>query len=75
MAEFGIFIYAMLSSFVLVAMHRNQRLQRPNHQMVTAVGWGLFSLSTTLAAMLFALAATLALGVSPEPWTLALQGL
>lgn len=75
MAEFGIFIYAMLSSFVLAAIQRNRRLQRPSHQMVTAVGWGLFSLSTTLAAMLFALALVLALGVNPEPWGFAFEAL
>ena len=63
MAEFFIFVYAMLAMFVIQAMRRNQRLARPNHQMVTAVGWGLFSLSSTLALLLGAVALALALGL------------
>lgn len=64
MAEFGIFFYAMLTGFVLMSLQRNQRLQRPSPQMVTMVGWGLFSLSSTLAVLLAGLAVALAMGVS-----------
>ena len=63
MAEFFIFVYALLAMFVIQAMQRNQRAQRPNPQMVTMVGWGLFSLSSTLAVLLGAVALALALGL------------
>jgi uncharacterized membrane protein len=63
MAEFFISIYAMLAMFVLFAMQRNQREQRPNPQMVTLVGWGLFSLSSTLAILLGAVGLAFALGL------------
>ena len=63
MAEFFISLYAMLTMFVLFAMQRNQREQRPNPQMVTMVGWGLFSLSSTLAVLLGAVSLALALGL------------
>lgn len=64
MAEFFVFVYAMLATFVIQAMRRNQRLQRPSHQMVTAVGWGLFSLSSTLAVLMMGVAFALAMGVN-----------
>ena len=63
MTEFFIFIYAMLAMFVIQSMRANQRQQRPNPQMVTLVGWGLFSLSSTLAILLGAVALALALGL------------
>jgi cytochrome bd-type quinol oxidase subunit 2 len=63
MTDFFIFVYAMLTLFVLQAMGRNHRAQRPNPQMMTMVGWGLFSLSSTLAILLGAVALALALGL------------
>ncbi|NIJ18711.1 hypothetical protein FHS95_000380 [Sphingomonas naasensis] len=63
MAEFFLSIYAMMAMFVLFAMRRNQREQRPNPQMVTLVGWGLFSLSSTLAILLGAVGLALAMGL------------
>lgn len=60
--QFAIFIYAMLSMFVVTAMSRNQRAQRPSSEMMTMVGWGLFSLSSTLAVLMTGLAVALALG-------------
>jgi hypothetical protein len=63
MAEFFISFYAMLAMFVLFAMQRNQREQRPNPQMVTLVGWGLFSLSSTLAILMGAVGLALMLGL------------
>jgi hypothetical protein len=62
MTQFFIFLYAMLAVFVIQAMRRNQKLQRPSHQMVTMVGWGLFSLSSTLALLFVAVAVALLLG-------------
>lgn len=66
MAEFFLSIYAMLAMFVLFAMKRNQREQRPNPQMVTMVGWGLFSLSSTLAILMGAVALAVALGLQMQ---------
>lgn len=63
MTDIFVFLYAMLAGFVLMAMQRNARAQRPNPQMVTLVGWGLFSLSSTLAVLLGAVALALALGL------------
>ncbi|MET0307491.1 MAG: hypothetical protein ABW023_02190 [Sphingomonas sp.] len=63
MAEFFIFMYAVTAMFVLQAMRRNQREQRSNPQMVTMVGWGLFSLSSTLALLMGAVGLALALGM------------
>ena len=42
------------------------REQRPNSQMVTLVGWGLFSLSSTLATLMGAVALALALGLQMQ---------
>ncbi|MBO9622916.1 MAG: hypothetical protein J7500_09415 [Sphingomonas sp.] len=63
MTEFFLFVYAMLTLFVIAAIQRNRRAQRPSPQMVTMVGWGLFSLSSTLAVLLGAVALALALGL------------
>ena len=52
MTEFIVFAYAMLAMFVIQSMQRNKRAQRADSQMVTMVGWGLFSLSSTLAVLL-----------------------
>ncbi|NYT39682.1 hypothetical protein HZY97_02845 [Sphingomonas sp. R-74633] len=64
MTEFFVFAYAMLAMFVIMSMQRNKREQRANPQVVTMVGWGLFSLSSTLAVLLGAVALALALGAN-----------
>lgn len=67
MIEFSVFIYGLLSAFVLLSAEQNRRLARPNPTMVTVVGWGLFSMSSTLAVLLGGVALALALGVNvPE---------
>jgi hypothetical protein len=63
MTEFAVFLYAFLTFFVITCMQRHQREQRPTPQMMTMVGWGLFSLSSTLAVLLTGLALALAIGV------------
>ena len=63
MTEFFIFVYTMLAIFVIQSMRQNQRMERPSPQMVTMVGWGLFSLSSTLAVLLGAVALALAMGL------------
>ncbi len=72
MTEFLVFIYALLASFVIVTIRRNQLQQRPTGQMVTLVGWGLFSLSSTLAVLLLGFAVALAMGVNVQTAGLAL---
>lgn len=62
MTQFFIFMYAMLAMFVIHGIQHNQRMQRPTPQMMTMVGWGLFSLSSTLALLLAAAATAVALG-------------
>jgi hypothetical protein len=64
MIEFSVFIYGLLSAFVLLCAEQNKRLARPNPMMVTAVGWGLFSMSSTLAVLLGGVALALLLGVN-----------
>ena len=64
MTEFLVFMYAMLAMFVIISIQQNNRLQRPTPQMVTMVGWGLFSLSSTLAVLMGAVALALALGMN-----------
>lgn len=65
MTELLVFIYGVLAVFVIHAIQRDQRLQRPSSQMVTMVGWGLLSLSSTLALLMVGLAVALALGFNP----------
>lgn len=64
MLEFAIFLYGLLAGFVLLVANRNQRYARPNPAVVQAVGWGLMSLSSTLAALLFAVALAMAVGAT-----------
>lgn len=67
MIEFSVFLYGLLSAFVLLSAKQNRRLSRPNPAMVTAIGWGLFSMSSTLAVLLGGVALALALGLNvPE---------
>jgi hypothetical protein len=63
MIEFSVFLYGLLTAFVLMSAEQNRRLSRPNPAMVTAVGWGLFSMSSTLAVLLGSIALALALGM------------
>ena len=62
MSQFFIFMYALLAMFVINGIQLNHRMQRPTPQMMTMVGWGLFSLSSTLALLLAAAAVALAMG-------------
>ena len=74
MIEFSVFLYGLLSAFVLLSAEQNRRLARPNPAMVTAVGWGLFSMSSTLAVLLGGVALAVALGINvPELPQLALR--
>lgn len=66
MLEFSVFLYGLLSGFVLISAEQNRRLDRPNPAMVNAVGWGLFAMSATLALLCLAVALAAALG-APLP--------
>lgn len=63
MTQFFVLMYGTLTMFVLLSIQRNQQMQQPTPQMVTMVGWGLFSLSSTLAVLFGAVAMALAIGV------------
>lgn len=63
MTEFFVFLYAMLAMFVVMSMRRNQKEQRPSSTMLTMAGWGLFSLSTTLALLLGGVAVAITMGM------------
>ena len=63
MVEFAVFLYASLTGFVLTSMKRNAAAARPSPAMMREIGWGLFSLSATLSALLFGLSLLMALGV------------
>lgn len=64
MLEFSVFIYGLLSAFVLISAEQNRRAARPNPVMVTAVGWGLFSMSSTLALLCGAVGLALLFGIA-----------
>jgi sterol desaturase/sphingolipid hydroxylase (fatty acid hydroxylase superfamily) len=61
--QFFLFIYAVTTMFVLLTMQRNRRMRRPTLPIVTMAGWGLFSLSSTLAILMGAVALALAMGL------------
>lgn len=61
--EFFLFIYAMLAIFVVQVAKQNAKAQRQNPQIVTLIGWGLFSASATLALLLAAVALAMATGM------------
>ena len=62
MADTLIFLCGMLAMFVIVSIEENHRQQRPQPQIVAMVGWCLFSLSSTLAALLGAVVIAIAFG-------------
>ncbi|PKP88594.1 MAG: hypothetical protein CVT77_18950 [Alphaproteobacteria bacterium HGW-Alphaproteobacteria-16] len=66
MLEFSVFIYGLLAGFVLLSAEQNRRQARPNPTMVTVIGWGLFSMSSTLAVLFGAIALALAFGLNVQ---------
>lgn len=73
MLEFSVFMYGLLTGFVLISAEQNRRAARPNPAMVNAVGWGLFSMSSTLAILCGAVGIALLFGV-PVPGLPAFPG-
>lgn len=64
--QFGVFLYAILATFVSSAMNTNRRESRPSSTMMVATGWGLFSFSIATTVLLLALAAGIAMGLVSE---------
>lgn len=56
MIEVATFFYALIAVFVLGAVERNHREQRQSPQIVVLAGWGICSMSATLAVLLMAFA-------------------
>lgn len=63
MTQVAVFLYALLTSFVASALTRNRRAERPSPQMMTMVGWSLFSLSATLALLMGGMAIAIGMGM------------
>lgn len=56
MLEVATFFYALIAVFVLGAVERNDREHRQSPQIVVLAGWGICSMSATLAVLTLALA-------------------
>ncbi|MEZ0495444.1 hypothetical protein [Sphingomonas sp. IW22] len=63
MIEFAVFLYGLSAGLVLMIAQRAQREARPIPAVVNAMGWGLISMSSMLAILLFAVALAMAVGV------------
>ncbi|MEN3746322.1 hypothetical protein TPR58_04020 [Sphingomonas sp. HF-S3] len=63
MTEFFLFMYAMTALFVLTSMRRNQQERRSSSPALVLAGWGLFSLSSTLALLMAGVAVAIAMGM------------
>lgn len=64
MIEIAVFLYGLCAGMILLIAQRNRRESRPNPTVVTAMGWGLMSMSSVLAVLLFAVAFAMAMGAS-----------
>lgn len=64
--QLGVFLYAILATFVSSAMSVNRRESRRDSTMMVATGWGLLSLSVASTVFLLATAAAMALGYVSE---------
>ncbi|PCD04710.1 hypothetical protein COC42_04830 [Sphingomonas spermidinifaciens] len=62
MLEIAVFLYGLCAGLVLMIATRNRREARPNPAVVTAMGWGLMSMSSVLALLLATVALAMALG-------------
>ena len=60
--EIAVFLYGLCAGLVLMIASRNQREAKPNPAVVTAMGWGLMSMSSVLALLLAAVAMAAMLG-------------
>lgn len=64
--QLGVFLYAILATFVSSAMNMNHKQSRRSSGMMVATGWGLLSFSVATTVCLLATAAAMALGVISE---------
>lgn len=60
--EIAVFLYGLCAGLVLMIASRNRREAKPNPAVVTAMGWGLMSMSSVLALLLAAVAMAAMLG-------------
>lgn len=60
--EIAVFLYGLCAGLVLMIASKNRREARPNPTVVTAMGWGLMSMSSVLALLLATVALAMALG-------------
>jgi Na+/H+ antiporter NhaC len=64
MLEIAVFLYGLCAGLVLMIAQKNRREAKPNPAVVQAMGWGLMSMSSVLALLLFAVAFAMALGAT-----------
>jgi hypothetical protein len=57
MLDYALFLYGLLTMFVLSSMTRNVKERRPHSRVLTMAGWSLMSSSATLGLLLAAYAA------------------
>lgn len=62
--EMAVFLYGLCAGLVLMIAQKNRREARPNPALVTAMGWGLLSMSSVLALLLGAVAFAMMLGAT-----------
>lgn len=67
MADVAIGLFGFLTVFVLLSLQRNEIAGVDNPPILTAMGWGLFSTSTMLAALLTLWALAMAFGGGINP--------
>lgn len=60
--QIAVFLYGLCAGLVLMIAGKNQREAKPNPMLVTAMGWGLMSMSSVLALLLGTVALAAAMG-------------
>ena len=64
MTDFALFTYALIVTFVLTSVSRNQRLARNGPPVLTHVAWGLMSFSAALFVLLSGYAVAIVTGLA-----------
>ncbi|GGO90494.1 hypothetical protein [Stakelama pacifica] len=58
-----LFFYGLIAMFVLMSIERNRKEKRANSDYLTLAGWGVMSMSASLALSLLGAAALLLVGI------------
>lgn len=58
-----LFFYGLIAMFVLMSIERNRKEKRDNSDYLTLAGWGVMSMSASLALSLLGAAALLLVGI------------